>query len=98
MSTKAIRTSIEESIERDECYLEDCEQGGRRQEAESVRNRIERARRALAEVEAIKKACLVLYRHGVVHSMRVSESEDDEEVDEAADVLHRIGRDQEAGT
>lgn len=55
MSTKAIRTALDEAIERDESYQEDCERAGRRDEARSVEHRLGRLCKALAEVEAIEK-------------------------------------------
>jgi hypothetical protein len=50
---------------------------------------------ALAELAAIKNHCRVLDNYGVVHSMRFDESKEDDEVNDAADFLSAIWRDEE---
>lgn len=50
---------------------------------------------ALAEVEAIEEACRVLDNYGVVHSMRLDGTQEDDEVNDAADFLCTIGRTEE---
>lgn len=46
---------------------------------------------ALAEVEAIEKACVMLYRQGVVQNELGEEHESTKALDDAADHLMRIG-------